>query len=85
MKYQWEKNARNLCANDIVEFFSAFGNGGKFQIMSVAVANHETGEAALIKLDDYPNDVVGADMAQDVLGDAEQQYQKALKKSGLRP
>lgn len=84
MKHGWEKAAKKKLSG-IVENFSAFGKDGELQIVGVAVVNHETGEAALIKLDSFSADIIGADMAQDILGDAQRQYSKALKAAGLHP
>ena len=82
MKRGWEKAAKKQLSG-IGENFSAFGMDGKFQIVGVSVVNHETGEAALIKLDNFSRDAIGVDMAQDILGDAQRQYSKSLGKSGL--
>ena len=84
MKHGWEKKAKKQLSG-IVENFSAFGREGELQIIGVSVVNYETGEAALIKLDSFSADIIGADMAQDILGDAHRQYSKALKSARLHP
>ncbi|URC15558.1 hypothetical protein DB2_56 [Octadecabacter Antarctic DB virus 2] len=77
MKYGWEKNVEEKMAEfqDILD--------DKYQIVGVAIENIETGEGALIEADiasEQLHDVTEADVRQDILGDATQQYQRAYKK-----
>lgn len=84
MKYDWEKKAK-LLVQKIMDGglpesdYRVFGKHGKFEIFAVAVANNETGEAALMQILPLSRDVIGADIAQDILGDAGLQYAKAVE------
>ena len=54
----------------------------KYQIVGLAIENVETGEGALIEADIFSNqiyDVTEADVRQDILGDAQQQYERTYK------
>ena len=78
MEYKWEKKARSNAM--WIADHAVFGKNGKFQLFAIAVANHETGEGALIRLDEQTGGIFWADIAKDVLGDAMAQYNKSVTK-----
>jgi len=78
MEYKWEKKARKEAMSAVD--YTCFGKNGKFQLFAIAVANHETGEGALIRLDEQAGGIFWADIAKDVLGDATAQYNKSVAK-----
>lgn len=68
MKYGWERKANRMFEHIADE------SHGDFLVLAVAVANVETGEAALLRFDEDDGHVVTADFWQDVHGDAETHY-----------
>ena len=68
MTYDWEDDAKAQVDADC----------GEYEVIGVAVANLETGEACFMDMSDITEGVLRADLLKDVSGDADQAYQNAI-------
>lgn len=77
MEYAWEKKARKeISRSELLN--TKLGPRGKFRVIGIAVANDETGEAALLMLP--PSGcVIGADFAKDIAFDASESYRESVE------
>lgn len=70
MRYEWEDDAKS----------EVFAECGDYEVIGVAVANHETGEACFIDMSDMYGGVLRADLLKDVEGDVSYAYGDSLEK-----
>lgn len=85
MKYEWENEIEEILAHGDIDCEMPEG----MVVLAVAVANVETGEAALIQIngDGEPaGSVISANYRMDILGDAQGHYDSARSAMiGSRP
>lgn len=72
MEYKWEKSAR-------AALLKGKGLPRKFRIVGFAVANDDTGEAALLRVAEHDGSVTCADLWKDISGDAWKHYDTSLE------
>ena len=77
MEYAWEKKARKEIGRSEM-LNTKFGPRGKFRVIGIAVANDETGEAALL-MRPPSGCVIGADFAKDIAVDASEFYLESVE------
>ena len=75
MEYEWESEI----TQDLLDEIDAMLPEGIF-LTGIAVFNDESVEGALIKRDDQPVSLAGADIWKDVNGDAVRHYESAVAK-----
>jgi len=73
MKYEWEESTSKAIKSGVIP--------ENQEVIAYAVANHETGEAALIIAPNYEpvQGVTEADYWQDIYGDAQEKYSNAVR------
>lgn len=79
MKYEWEAEIDVDLGVDMVEAIRPHDFADRFEIVGVAIANTETGEAAYFSTIKNDGSVYVADIMHDVAADADDFYRQTIQ------